>query len=291
MGRKRDKTGRSLEKVVASIERALANNPNVSVESPRFLKDRLTGEDREHDVLLTIRSAHHTLMVSIECRDRSRKITVNDIEGFWAKCQHTGVDQGVVVSPKGFTRTALRKSTQLGLRCLLLAEVPSFNWLLAPGLVAHNCKIRHTNWIFFADPDYAQKPASFTILDPDGAPIDPQALAASAYREFGKIPQEDMPAGPGMRRILFNDPRLQIRDDETGEIRDVRQAVAEVEFEVEETMIPFDLSSYSSGHDGELITDVAAAEIDFGEIKGKIMIVYNQTKGGQVVFVPNRDEI
>ena len=134
----RSKPGKSLETLVSSIERVLAGNDNVSVESPKFLSDRITGESREHDVVITLTGSHHKSTIAIECRDRSRKVTVNEIESFWSKCQDTGIDRGIIVSSKGFTKAALTKSLHRGIRCLRLSEASSFNWLLTTGI-----RIRH----------------------------------------------------------------------------------------------------------------------------------------------------
>jgi len=66
------KTGKSLEKLVSSLEKVLGNAGNVCVESPKRLRDKITGKLREHDVVLTINEAHHHVIIAIECRDRSR---------------------------------------------------------------------------------------------------------------------------------------------------------------------------------------------------------------------------
>jgi len=114
----RSRPGKSLETLVSTLERILGGQANVSVESPVFLPDRITGQPREHDVLVTLKGSHHRTLIAIECRDRSRKITSNDIEGFWAKCQDTGIDQGIVVSPKGFAKPAIVKAAHRNIRCL-----------------------------------------------------------------------------------------------------------------------------------------------------------------------------
>lgn len=53
------KPGKSLEVLVASIERVLAGNDKVTVESPKLSPDRITGEFREHDVVITLAGSHH----------------------------------------------------------------------------------------------------------------------------------------------------------------------------------------------------------------------------------------
>lgn len=56
--------GRYLEKLVAYLERHFAANDSVAVESPKRLRDKSTGQLREHDVVLTITSGHHTVLVA-----------------------------------------------------------------------------------------------------------------------------------------------------------------------------------------------------------------------------------
>ena len=104
------KKGRSLEKLVAYLERSLSKNESVTVESPKRLRDKSTGRLREHDVVLTVKSGHHTFFIAVECRDRKRPVGITQLEAFAKKCQETGVGQGVIVSPKGFAKTAQVKA-------------------------------------------------------------------------------------------------------------------------------------------------------------------------------------
>ncbi|MCA9501247.1 MAG: hypothetical protein KC588_18800 [Nitrospira sp.] len=87
------KKGTSLEQLIRSLERALSPKKDIKIESPKRFPDKTTGKLREHDVVLTVEHGHHPLIIAIECRDRSRPITVDQVEGFWAKCQHTGINQ------------------------------------------------------------------------------------------------------------------------------------------------------------------------------------------------------
>lgn len=114
------KPGEELQRLVRIIEIGIASNSNITIQSPVRLRDKDTGRLREHDVLLTIHEKHHEVRVALECRDRSRKVGVPEIEAFHAKCQRTGVDQGIVVSSQGFTRTAQIKAEAWNIRCLML---------------------------------------------------------------------------------------------------------------------------------------------------------------------------
>ena len=112
------KQGRSLELLVEKLERLLANDARVHVESPKKIRDTQTQKLREHDVVLTYNQSHHELIVAIECKDRSRPVGVPDIEGFYTKCCHTNINQSVIVSSNGFTKTALQKASIMGIKCL-----------------------------------------------------------------------------------------------------------------------------------------------------------------------------
>ena len=147
------KQGEALERLIASLERTLADKQNVTVESPKRLTDKITGKLREHDVILAVNQGHHVFLIAIECRDLSRPITVNQVEGFWKKCQDTGVGQGVIVSAAGFYNTAKTKADHLGIRCLDLEEVESFDWLLAPGINVVTKRLLRTDWTFVPEQD------------------------------------------------------------------------------------------------------------------------------------------
>jgi len=110
----------------------------------------------------------------------------------------------------------------------------------------------------------------------------------AAYAEFQKIQDTEFQPGASEKRIIFTSPGLALRNDETGAVYNVVQALAVVQYEIVEDFIPFKLHSYATSPEGEHITDAAVAEIDLGGIKGKMMIVYKQAEGGHVVFVPEK---
>jgi hypothetical protein len=285
----RKNPGKSLETLVSTIERVLGHNKNVSVQSPAHLPDKITGDPREHDVLITITGSHHRSTIAIECRDRSRKVTVNDIEGFWSKCQDTGVDQGIVVSPKGFSRSAIAKAAHRSIRCLQLSETPSFNWLMASGIKCLTRMVKHTNWTLYPEVDQAPPATVFTILTEDGNPVDSSMFVTAAFKEFQKIPHEDDKVCSVVKRIVFQSPGLHFRNDATGATCKIVRALADVQYEVIEEFVPFRLISYSNSPSGELITDAAIADVNLGGNKGKIMIVYKENEGGQVMYVADRE--
>jgi hypothetical protein len=63
------KDGRDLQRLIRAIEGALSGgNKSVKVEMPKRLPDKVTGEMREHDIVLTITTGHHKTFVALECR-------------------------------------------------------------------------------------------------------------------------------------------------------------------------------------------------------------------------------
>lgn len=286
MTTKKRKPGKSLEVVVAAIERALAGGPNIMVESPAHLPDRVTGGPREHDVVITVTGSHHKTIIAIECRDRSRKITVNDVEGFNAKCRDTKVDQGIIVSPKGFTKTALEKARHHNIRCLELSQVEAFNWLLAGGVKVRERRVLHTGITLMPEKNLDSPPTVFTVLLPSGDPIETKKLSAAAFTEFQKTPEEGLPLGKGEQKIILKTPGFSIRDDSNGVSHPIDHIVANVQYELVEEFLPFTLVTYKESQMGTEITNAAIAQLDVGNLRGKLMIVYKEDEGGQVVFVP-----
>jgi Restriction endonuclease len=121
--------GKQLERLIAMLESALANG-SAKIESPsRRLKDRDTGQPREHDVLIIWDHGHHEIFTAIECRDRSRPVGVPAVEAFADKCGATGVHSGVIVSASGFCATARTKAAARAITCMEISEVSRFDWL------------------------------------------------------------------------------------------------------------------------------------------------------------------
>src|SRR5258708_24685655 len=132
------KDGRNLQRLIRAIESAQNAGLKVEVESPKRIRDKSTKRLREHDVVLTYKLEHRDLVVALECRDRSRPVGVGAVEEFRSKCESTDIHYGIIVSAKGFTKTAVVKAATYNIGCLSLHQVEGFNWCLTPDVMVVN---------------------------------------------------------------------------------------------------------------------------------------------------------
>nr|WP_233259579.1 hypothetical protein [Ramlibacter sp. WS9] len=211
---------------------------------------------------------------------------MNDVESFWTKCLDTGVSQGVMVSPRGFTKAALAKSAHRSIRCLRVVEAQAFNWLLARGMRMRIRRPKHTNWTFYPEVLLNPAPTDFGIQTEDGRDLKSNAFAPSVQEAFTNLTrQEHQAPGDHLHRFTFGTPGLFLLDRTTGIRHRIGHAEAVVHYEVLDKFEPFKLASYTNDTPGGLITEAAIAEMDLGSVKGKFVIVYKEGEGGQVVFV------
>lgn len=280
--------GKSLEKLVTAIERVLAHDKTVTVESPKRLRDRTTGRSREHDVVLTIRQGHHTLMVAIECRDRSRPVGVPEVEAFSAKCQDTGVSKGILVSPRGFCTTARKKAEHLGIRCLDLKDVDSFKWLVALGACRVSRKLLAQHWQFLPEKEGVVTEGTMEVLTRDGMPLGTEILTAQAQRLLNeRLPEPVDPTEQAELRVRIPGGGAVLRNTETAETTPVKWALVKLTYSVTQEFTPFRLAQYRDDEEDQLIADVAVAELRLGDTTGSLMVVHRENDGGQVFFVPS----
>jgi hypothetical protein len=133
--------GRDLETLVAALEKAASSDASLKVQSPYIAIDRITGSKREHDVGIFVTQNHREIIIALECRDRSRNVTVPEVEAFESKCRDTGVHKGGIVSSKGFAEDALTKAKHLNISCYTLAEAKDISWLRTTTVDAYATQI------------------------------------------------------------------------------------------------------------------------------------------------------
>ncbi|MDP2241150.1 MAG: hypothetical protein Q8K18_13445 [Burkholderiales bacterium] len=105
---KRPRTrSREFELLASRIEGALAPK-GAKVKSPDRIRDKITGQYREVDVSIRYTVGSCDLLITIECRDRSRVQDVTWIEQLATKRAHIGADRTIAVSSTDFTEAAVR---------------------------------------------------------------------------------------------------------------------------------------------------------------------------------------
>jgi hypothetical protein len=278
------KRGRSLERLVALIEERLAASPEVKVESPGFLPDRVTGKPREHDVLITVQQSHHQLRIALECRDRNRKVGVPEVEAFSSKCSDTGVNQGVIVSPSGFYNTAITKARHSGITCLTLSEAERFQWL-PPSVGVVSVEIKHTNWtVIPANPPLDPQPEDFAILDSGGDPVTADILNANVIRKLNSTPLQLTP-GPQSARFIFRGDGLSIRDNKSGQVHPLATLLADTEYDVHIEFAPFQFMRYAAEGSTATIAEAAVAEFKRGQLPGQFVAVRGPSGEATISFI------
>jgi hypothetical protein len=272
--------GKALERLVALIETALGTD-GVQVETRKRLPDRITGKLREHDVLVTINRSHHTVQIALECKDRSRPITVDQVEAFQKKCEDTGIQKGAIVSASGFAETARTKAAHYGIRCLDVLEVESFAWMLAQSFTFLTRRIDAQSWLFFPEQEGVVEKHNMEVVLSDGRELPPNSLNNTAHAAMNKW----VDAHPELVEkctisLKIGMPGMILRNKETGATTPIRYAGLDLTYSLVQEQVPLQFSQYMDGNNR--ITDVAIADGP----TGRIAVVYKESEGGSVMFQP-----
>ena len=98
--------------VVAIIYRHMA--ADATVEDPGLLRNRVTGGEREVDVVIRSRVATHEVVVAVEATAIGRRADAGWVEKMLGKHQELPIDKLVLVSEAGFSKQARRLAESAG---------------------------------------------------------------------------------------------------------------------------------------------------------------------------------
>jgi hypothetical protein len=244
--------------------------------SKRF-PDKVTGKPREHDVVLTITQEHHHLVIALECRDRSRKVGVNAVEEFRSKCEDTGINSGIIVSARGFYKTAIEKATHYNIRCLTLDEAESFDWCPASGVDTFHREVRGSHLTVLFDGDGIKVE---TIQLEDGRPLNGDMVGSWALNllEHHYRPSADEAAGDYHVAFKERDPKLYgIRD---GKRVQAVEAQYVVHYTVSVGFAPFSFRTYMDMGRSKQLRQVATCAVQIGDAEADL--VFSPNKEGSV---------
>jgi hypothetical protein len=107
------------------------------VKSPDRIRDLTTGRLREVDASIRYKIGTVEILITVECRKRSRKEDDTWIEQLATKRARLGAAKTIAVSARGFSKSAERTAAHHGIELRTLAEVSAADiegWFL-PGVV------------------------------------------------------------------------------------------------------------------------------------------------------------
>lgn len=117
----------AFQTLVLRISQHFASSSTLVVESAMLI-DRDAGTEREIDILLKDKIGAHEVLVGIECTARSKPVGLKEMEQLWQKHRSVGIQKTVIVSSKGFTRSARNWASAKQIGVVSLAEALAADW-------------------------------------------------------------------------------------------------------------------------------------------------------------------
>jgi len=127
-----DKEWEVLEVLVASIQKELA--PNADVSHNVKIRGHVTGELRQIDVLVRQKIGQYEILVAIDCKDYKSPVDVKGVEEFQGLVTDIGAHKGALVCPKGFTRTAKKRAKGYHIDLYSPVDTDPHKWQVKPAL-------------------------------------------------------------------------------------------------------------------------------------------------------------
>lgn len=124
----------SFQRLVLLINSGLAGNARV-VESA-MVADKITGEQREVDVLISTNASGYEVSIAIEVVARGRKADTPWVESMHSKHSSLPTNKLILVAESGFTSPALRKAKFYGFEAITIETALAADWKLATELTA-----------------------------------------------------------------------------------------------------------------------------------------------------------
>lgn len=286
------KPGENLQRLVRALEQAINAASNITIESPKRLPDKDTGRLREHDVVLTFAFSHHNLILALECRDRSRRVGVPDVEAFRNKCDRTGVHRAIIVSATGFTKTALTKAATMEIGCLGLEEVPQFNWCRAPAIeYCERDLLPGPSWQIDTELPFGGVPH---IYDSTGAKLDEtgftniaQACLSQHPPGLAKRQDDEARTRPVLCTFVNESASAFHLINENGQRVPLTCMVINILYKSRYSLIPFSFHDYIDYAKGHSLSSAAVAKIEHGSLKGDLVLQRDELTGiVKITFVP-----
>jgi hypothetical protein len=120
------KSGQGFEDLIALIQTCV--HKSAIIKPNERIKDIDTGKARQIDITIRLSDGPTEFLGIVEVRDRKRPIGVRYVEEISGKLRSVRADAAFLVSRSGFTKTAIEKAKQIGIRVLTYDEAKSEDW-------------------------------------------------------------------------------------------------------------------------------------------------------------------
>jgi hypothetical protein len=173
---------REFESLVARIEKAAAPLA-AKVTSPDRIRDLTTGQLREVDASIRSTVGTTEVLITVECRKRSRKDDDTWIEQLATKRQKIGAAKTIAVSASGFTSSATKSAAHYGIELRTLSKVSASDikgWFL-PGGAVHVFRLVENIRCFIVLYEDSGEPSNYGFWAPN-------VEEAVLYQEWHKSP-------------------------------------------------------------------------------------------------------
>lgn len=124
----------AFQRLVTLLTASLADDAEVTESA--MLVDRVTGEPREVDILVSGKAGGFAVQIGIEVIAWARPADTPWIEKMRAKHDNLSTDKLILVSENGFFEPAIRKAKFYGIELLTLEEATAADWPLIATLEA-----------------------------------------------------------------------------------------------------------------------------------------------------------
>jgi len=287
------KAGSVFESLIASIQQSVHNRANI--ETNKKVKDVDTGKLRQIDISLRLSDGPTEFFAIIEVRDRSRPVGAPYIGEISDKRRSVRADAAFIVSRLGFTKPALIKAEQLGIRVLTYDEATNAdwsNWLQCKQMIVCNRKYDNVKVVFAAFGSnqilnisseirhiFENNKNAKIIKTKDGNPyisfpeLANRAINSVTEQLFKGVPLD---GSHKQRSVVINEdklvPPLYIEDSK-GQLSRIGKMRIDLACYLDEVQFPFKLMKYHQADAKNSIAEIATTDIDVGENQYRIELI------------------
>jgi hypothetical protein len=292
MTMKRQQKGKDFEKLIAWIQKSVHNK--AEIETNKRIRDVDTGNYRQIDITIKLSDGPTEFLGIVEVRDRTSKVGVRYVEEVASKRKSVKADAVFLISKSGFTKPAIMKAENLGIRLLTLEEAKDGNW--SSWLACRTFSVVYRKYdkpvVYFFDADTGNsiKPSekfleSFTkdknsklVLNKDGEPlVSIPDLISKIINVYGEKPFEGLSLdGSRIRHKLlfdreFSEPIYIESSDQI--ITRIGKIGIEADFYLETIEYPMKLMKYKSHETDNSIAELATSQVEILGAKYKIELL------------------